>query len=265
MNKIKIEITVVVVSLNTKKDTIRTINSILIQSYKNYEILVIDGDSTDGTVEFFKIKKKKIHFFSKKDKGIYFAMNKGIRLSRGNWLIFLNSGDIFYNSKVLENFIQSKSLADSHVIYGNTFIKYKFFDRHLIGKSFTSSTINMPFSHQSVFVRTDILKKKLFNTKYKIAADFDFFYKLFKNKKKFQYLNYFVSKIAIGGISDKLRLDCLIEYLKIFFNNRNYANIFLLSFNFIYYFFSFFIKKILSKKMKTRILLLKYTIKSEKL
>jgi len=108
MKKTNCEITIIVVSLNTKRDTIKTVNSILIQSYKNYEILVIDGKSNDGTVEFLRKNSNKINFISKKDKGIYFAMNKGVKLAKSNWIIFLNSGDIFSSSKVLENFIKNK-------------------------------------------------------------------------------------------------------------------------------------------------------------
>ena len=89
---------IVVISLNTKSEFLKTIRTIKKQSYNKYEIIVIDGKSTDGTVEEIKklgknISKKIIE----KDKGIYDAMNKGIRLAKGNWIIFLNSGDIFYN------------------------------------------------------------------------------------------------------------------------------------------------------------------------
>jgi glycosyltransferase involved in cell wall biosynthesis len=103
MRKTNFKISIVVVSLNTKKDTVNTINSILLQSYKNYEILVIDGKSNDGTVEFLRKNSNKINFISKKDKGIYDAMNKGSHLASGEWIMFLNSGDIFYNNKVLSN------------------------------------------------------------------------------------------------------------------------------------------------------------------
>lgn len=263
MRKIKLEISIVVVSLNTKTDTIKTINSILTQSYKNYEILVIDGKSIDGTVEFLKKNNSKINFISEKDNGIYFAMNKGVKLAKSNWVIFLNSGDIFSTSKVLQNFIKTKNINNADIIYGNTIIKSKLFNRLMAGETFSFNSTKMPFCHQSVFVRTIILKKTLFNTKYKIAADFDFFYKLFKNNKKFFYLDSVISKIITGGISDKKRLRCLFEYFDIFYKNKNYLNISLLFLDLLYFFLSSFIKKILNEKLIHKILLLKYTIKNQ--
>jgi glycosyltransferase involved in cell wall biosynthesis len=100
---IEIKLSIVVVSLNTKNEFIKTIGSINSQVYKNYEIIVIDGDSSDGTVdEILKVKENFSNFIIEKDKGIYDAMNKGIRLSKGEWIFFLNSGDIFYNKNILE-------------------------------------------------------------------------------------------------------------------------------------------------------------------
>ena len=97
---LKKKISIVVVSLNTKSSFLKTINSIISQSYANKEIIVVDGNSTDGTI---KIIKKMSKNFSKiiidKDKGIYDAMNKGIALVKGEWTIFLNSGDVFKDIK----------------------------------------------------------------------------------------------------------------------------------------------------------------------
>jgi glycosyltransferase involved in cell wall biosynthesis len=263
MKKNNCEISIIVVSLNTKVDTIKTINSILIQSYKDYEILVIDGKSTDGTVEFLKKNNNKINFISEKDKGIYFAMNKGVKLANSNWTIFLNSGDVFATSKVLHNFIKSKNINYADIVYGDTIVKNKLFDRFLSGKNFSLTSTIMPFCHQSVLVRTDILKKKLFKITYKIAADFDLFYRLFKDNKKFYYLDCVISKIVTGGISDKKRLSCLLEYFHIFYKNKNYCNIFLLFFDLIYFFLISSIKKMLNEKLIKKILIFKYTIKNQ--
>ena len=263
MKKTKCEITIIVVSLNTKIGTIKTVNSILIQSYKNYEILVIDGKSNDGTVEFLRKNRNKINFISQKDKGIYFAMNKGVKLAKSNWIIFLNSGDIFSSSKVLQNFIKNKDTENADIVYGDTIVKNKLFDRFLLGKKFTTVSTKMPFCHQSVFVKTEILKKKLFKTKYKIASDFDFFYKLFKKNKKFYYLDSAISKTITGGISDKKRFICLLEYFHIFYKDRNYLNTFLLFFDLIYFLLSSFLKKILNENLIQKILIFKYTIKNQ--
>ena len=92
---IDIAISIIVVSLNTKKDFLKTLNSILNQKFSSYEIIVIDGDSSDGTKDEIENNKRNISkYIIEKDQGIYDAMNKGINISKGRWIIFLNSGDI---------------------------------------------------------------------------------------------------------------------------------------------------------------------------
>ena len=113
------------------------------------------------------------------------------------------------------------------------------------------------------FGKNRYLKKKLFKITYKIAADFDLFYRLFKDKKKFYYLDCVISKIITGGISDKKRLNCLLEYFHIFYKDKNYLNIFLLFFDLIYFLLSIFFIKILNEKLIQKILIFKYTIKNQ--
>ena len=100
-------ISVIVVSLNTKDDFIKTINSILSQT-KKVEIIVVDGESTDGTIEEIKkISKYLNKIIVEKDEGIYFAMNKGIRMASSEWVYFLNSGDIINKKNTEKNIIKN--------------------------------------------------------------------------------------------------------------------------------------------------------------
>ena len=119
------KVSIIIVSLNTKYFFLKTVNSVLAQSYKEREIIVVDGNSTDGTIDIIKKMKKK---FSKviieKDRGIYDAMNKGSRLVSGEWVIFLNSGDVFYNKNTLSD-IFKQSITKKDIIYGNTLVKNK--------------------------------------------------------------------------------------------------------------------------------------------
>ena len=113
---------IITISLNTLSDFKKTINSINSQTYKNFEIIVIDGMSSDGTIEEIKNKK---NYFSKylieKDNGIYDAMNKGINFANSDWTIFLNSGDTFFdeNSLFIVNSIDTNNYD---IVYGKTVI-----------------------------------------------------------------------------------------------------------------------------------------------
>ena len=101
---------IIIVSLNTKYQFLKTINSVKNQTFKKYEVVVVDGKSKDGTIaEIKRIKNKKFKFIIEKDRGIYDAMNKGVKKCSGRWIIFLNSGDILYNQNVLKKISKKKN------------------------------------------------------------------------------------------------------------------------------------------------------------
>lgn len=206
---------IIIVSYNTKKDFIKTLNSIKEQTYKNYEIIVVDGNSIDGTKkEIIKRKKTISKFVIEKDKGIYHAMNKGIKMSSGNWIIFMNSGDLFYKKNVLYNFI-SENVKNCDIVYGDTLVSAKNLKYVVNSKPFEYKTLLMPFCHQSVFVKSNILKKRNFSLIYRFSSDFDFFYYCYLSKKKFQKIDYIISKVTSGGFSDKNRQMVFNENLTI--------------------------------------------------
>ena len=174
-----IQLSVIVVSLNTKNEFLQTIKSIISQTYKNYEIIVVDGRSTDGTIkEIEKLKKNFSKIIIEKDKGIYDAMNKGSNLASGEWVIFLNSGDVFFNNQTLFNIFKQRVIKHD-IIYGDTQVKYENLNYFANSSIFLKKTILMPFCHQSTIVKTDIVKKNKFSLKYKYSSDFDFFIKCF--------------------------------------------------------------------------------------
>ena len=125
-------------------------------------------------------------------------MNKGIKKSSGKWIIFLNSGDIFYDKNVLEK-VSKKKIDNFDILYGDTNIKNGIFNYTISAKKFTDKTIVMPFCHQSCFVKRKLLLKKGFSLKYKISSDFDFFKYTYSRKYSFLNLNLLVSRIIAGG------------------------------------------------------------------
>ncbi len=175
------KITVVTVCYNAASIIEETILSVISQSYKDIEYIIIDGKSTDNTLDI--IKKYEPHistFISESDKGIYDAMNKGLRLATGEWISFINTGDKYYNDHVLED-IFSKPVEQLNIIYGDTeFIRE---NGRFIEKSFEPKWLerNMPTCHQSFFVRTTLAKNIGFDTRYKYASDYNMIYNIFQD------------------------------------------------------------------------------------
>ena len=220
-----IKFTIIVVSLNTKKFFLKTLDSIKKQKFKNYEVIIVDGKSNDGTIlEINKIKNKNIKSIIGKDKGIYDAMNKGVRKSLGDWVIFLNSGDLFYNKYILKKI--SKKIKNKHeILYGDTVVKNQFFNHKIKAKNFTKNTVLMPFCHQSTIVKKNLLIKNKFLLKYKIASDFNFFIKAFNNQHFFYNMNIIVSKVKSNGLSDINRKEVFNENIKIIKENNNHFSL----------------------------------------
>ena len=204
---------IIVVSLNTKIDLIKTLNSIFKQKYKKYEIIVIDGLSTDGSIEYIKkLKNKNICKIISRDKGIYDAMNKGIKKAKNKWTIFLNSGDTFYNSFTLLNvkkLIEKKPNSD--LIIGKNVLADEIKSMTKF-KEMDENTTHSVFSHQSIYFKTQLLKKRNFDIKFKIAADFDLLKYFYKKKFVFGYCDNILSISKPRGISDEMRFIAHKEF-----------------------------------------------------
>ena len=194
-------ITIVTVSFNAISTIEQTISSVINQTYPNIEYIIIDGGSTDGTVDIIKKYTDKISYWvSEPDKGIYDAMNKGIHLAKGKWINFMNSGDTLYDNMVIEKVIDKANL-DSDIIYGNTNILLSH-GEYIIKPQTISSKNYMPFGHQAVFSNTKLMKKYAFDINFKICADKKFFYTAYKNNAKFEYIDINISNYeAEDGVS----------------------------------------------------------------
>lgn len=229
MNNIPL-ISIITVSYNTVKTIEETILSVLNQTYPNIEYIIIDGGSTDGTLDIIKKYQDKITYWvSEPDKGIYDAMNKGTLKATGEWLNFMNAGDTFYDEQVLEKVFKDNDWSDTDVIYGDVIIKYSKKEKLKKVWPLTQLEKGMPFCHQSSFVRTTLQKQFLFNTNYKICADYDFFYTLYKKKFYFKYTNILIAKFLNGGVSTDAIFNLLVENWQIGKKNYKLYFIYLLS------------------------------------
>ena len=196
-------VSVVTVVYNCEKHLEETILSVINQTYDSVEYIIIDGGSTDGTLDIIKKYEDKIDYWvSEKDKGIYDAMNKGIKTANGSYLNFMNAGDFYYNNKVLEDIFIKLPLNYFGVLYGNTQVYYsKTFSRNIKHNSKLVFIKGLPFCHQSTFVRTSILKDNLFSLDFKIYSDLYLFGTLFEKNIVFKYIDIYISKYEYNGLS----------------------------------------------------------------
>ena len=202
-------ISVVTVCLNAEKDIEYTINSILNQSFADYEYLIIDGQSDDATVEIAEIYKarflkKGISFriISEKDEGLYDAMNKAAEYVNGQWIIYINAGDALFDDAVLAH-LASEISDDTDVLYGDVVLldhrKYKLLKSGGVDR-FKSRN---PVCHQASLTKADVIRKFRFNGEYEIAADFDLFLRIcLSNDKAFKKIDYVFAIYPLGGVSN---------------------------------------------------------------
>lgn len=173
-----INISVITICYNDKDGLIKTINSVQSQIYEDYEHIIIDGGSLDGTLKLLKeIKNEKCHWISERDKGIYDAMNKGIKMAKGEWLIMLNAGDVFADSYVLEKVFSSSIPDNINVLYSDY---YRFLSN---GKRVKGEVdlINRPsFNHQNTIYRKRLHEEHGYYvvTQKIIISDILFFYQI---------------------------------------------------------------------------------------
>lgn len=211
------QFSVVTICRNEKNNIEKTLKSILNQNNLNYEYVIIDGDSTDGTqniiknyLGLFEKKKVKVTFISEKDKGIYDAMNKSLNFISGNWTIFINGGDVFFDKDTLDK-VEGYISDEIDVLYGDVVLFDNCHYKYLTAGDINEITYKNPICHQSVFTKTEILKEYGFNTNYRIVADYDLFLRLYKNNSSFKRINIPVSIFDFTGFSSVNMVKCQKE------------------------------------------------------
>lgn len=180
------KVSIVTVTFNCESVVEATITSVLGQTYENKELIVIDGNSTDTTVEIVhKYKRDIAVLISEDDEGIFSAMNKGISVAKGDWIIFMNAGDTFVSSETLSDnsgLLFNKSVG---VIYSSHLLKFKNSKRLIDDIPFFNQKgryRTMGFSHQSCLVRLDLAQKWKFSLDFKLTADYNMLYSIYKNE-----------------------------------------------------------------------------------
>lgn len=193
-------ISIIIPTLNSDETIEECLNSIISQTFSNFEIILLDAVSDDNTINIvrdFRDKRIKIH--SEPDKGIYDAMNKGIKLAIGEWLYFLGSDDRLYNNNVLNNVFKYMINGKYQVIYGNVLRDNKIYDGEFDWLKFY--TLNI--CHQAIFYKRDVFNKiGEFNLKYRVIADYDLNIRWFLNNKiKKKYIEEIIAEYSEDGFS----------------------------------------------------------------
>lgn len=191
------KVSIITVCYNDLEGLKKTVHSVESLSYADKELIVVDGLSKDGSQDFIinnKVIDKKI---IEADSGIYNAMNKGVNSADGDYLIFMNAGDVFADSNALDDI--DKSCED--IVYGSVY-EGKAKENNLV-RPLCIDYIwkGMIFSHQSVFIKKSLLELNPYNEKMKIAADYDFFLKMYIKKRSFKELNRPISIVDVDGVS----------------------------------------------------------------
>lgn len=220
------KVTVITVVLNAVDLIERTLQSVIAQDYPNLEYIVVDGLSTDGTLDVVaKFSDGITQIVSGKDGGIYQAMNKGAELATGEWVLFQNAGDFFIDNGVISRSFKACDSAKCDIIYGDSIYVYK--DYRWIERAVQKVTMKdgLGFCHQSCFVRMALQKEYGLDTTELVAADYDLGLRLLKEGKVFQYVNVLITEFLTGGYSalapqDTVRLRHRV-YTKYFPRNKS--------------------------------------------
>ena len=204
----KNSISVITVVFNDVKHIRETMESFFSQSWEDKEYIVIDGGSTDGTVDIIQEYSDRVAFWcSEKDDGIYDAMNKGIDHATGDWINFLNSGDLFVDKYVLQHCIELSHNTEADVLYGNSQERFKGKARHIEAYKDPRIMDLVPaYRHGSSFVRAKVHKVYKFDlskcAELDYALDWELIHRLYKQGFMFYKLDMEIQSFQKEGISN---------------------------------------------------------------
>lgn len=213
-------VSVITVCKNAEKVIGKTLQSLLMQNYSNYELLIQDGASTDNTLEVvecfekqFKKRGNTVLLSSEPDAGIYNAMNKAVRKASGKYVIFMNAGDEFAHDSVMKNIFIAYEKEQADIYYGDS-IMVDGMNMSLF-KADMNLLKRMPFCHQACFTKKQLLLDHTFDETYKIIADYDMILRFRELEYVFKYVPTIVCKYDMSGISSTKFVRKRLEHEKI--------------------------------------------------
>ena len=200
-------LSIITINYNNRDGLQRTINSVIHQTFNDYEWIVVDGGSNDGSKELLEQYANCFSWWvSEPDKGIYNAMNKGISVAKGEWLLFLNSGDWLYNEDILTKVFSTTHDVD--ILYGD--VMYHWPDKRGLELVKKPNSLSLYYfykdtlCHQSTFYRKSIFNNHKYNEKLNICSDWALYIQLLIENYKFEHLPFCISYFSQDGISTHL-------------------------------------------------------------
>jgi glycosyltransferase involved in cell wall biosynthesis len=218
MNKL----TIITVVFNDAASLMRTIDSIREQDFKDFQYIIIDGGSKDGTLEIIHTNSDLIDMYiSEPDSGIYDAMNKGLKFAQGEYVHYLNAGDLILNNAYQEILLRP-DIKKFDVLYGDLLIQGS--ELKYISRPLKTIFYEMPIFHPAVFIKSEILRQFSFNINYKIAGDYDLILRLYLANKRFKYVPVYISTFNLKGVSNTNFKRAIFETGKSIFLNSPYSS-----------------------------------------
>ena len=205
------KISIITVTLNSEKTLQETIDSVAGQNYDDLEYIIVDGGSTDSTLDIIKKNNNKIsRWISEKDYGISDAFNKGIKLSSGDVVGIINSDDMLSDDAL--NTIEKNMREDTDVLYGNAISFAEDISPYLErASSLDGLYTSMVLLHPAVFVRKSAYEQYgFFDIQYKCCMDRDLLLRMYTHGAKFQYIDTVLAKIRQGGVNQRLYLTTTV-------------------------------------------------------
>ncbi|GAB4343848.1 MAG: glycosyltransferase family 2 protein [Desulfobulbaceae bacterium] len=238
------KVTVVTVTYNALDFVEETLQSVLSQTYPDIEYIVVDGHSTDGTQESVaRYADRLAVFISEPDNGIYDAMNKGIDLATGEWIIFMNAGDTFADHETVSKVFAREIDSSIDFIYGDHIWKDDRRSVRVRTRPLHLMWQRIAFSHQSLFSRTSLMKRKKFDLRYRIVSDYNFYFSCYMEGSRFLRVDFPVSVFLAGGVSNECLFRRTYERWSVV---RRYKNTPRVHLYYLFHISAFYLKKIMT-------------------
>lgn len=232
-------ISIITITYNAETTIEPTLISVATQTFRNFEHIIVDGASTDGTLTIAR-KFEDLRILSERDKGLYDAMNKGLRMARGRYVLFLNAGDAFHNNETLRHYAE-RAMKGDDIIFGDTVIVDS--NRHIIGKRHLNAPVHlthdsfskgMLICHQAFMVRRELAPE--YDLSYRFSADYDWTVRCIASSDPGRCTN--LNRITIdylsAGMTDRNKFKSLKERYRIMARHYGHRRTFLNHLGFIF-------------------------------